>query len=70
MVSQASFAPHLEYFSRASLALRLPGPQAVTIAGPLSVPDAPQLPHSIFTLAPNLTRSAAASMCFVDIRSA
>ena len=32
--------------------------------------EAPQLPHSIFTLAPNRTRSAAVSMCFVDIAAA
>ena len=48
MVSQASFAPHLAHFSRGSLALRLPGPHGVTIAGPSNVLEAPQLPHSTF----------------------
>lgn len=69
-VNHAAFALHLEHFSRGLLALRLPAPQASTISAPVSVLDDPQLPHSIFTLAPGRTSSAAVSMCLVDILAA
>jgi hypothetical protein len=67
MLIQASLPPHLEHLSRRSQALRLPGPQAFTTSVPLRVLAAPHFAQSIFTLAPNLTRSAAVSKCFVDI---
>ena len=70
MVSPASFAPHREHFSRRTLALRLPAPQALTVSAPLSVRDAPQRPQSTFTEAPNRTRSAAVSICLVDMSDA
>lgn len=57
IVSQASLPPHLQHFSRRSQAGRLPGPQHLTTSGPLSVLEAPHLAQSIFTLAPNLTKS-------------
>lgn len=66
--SRAAFILHRPHFSRAWAAAREPAPQAFTISDPLSVRAAPQFPHSIVTLAPNLTRSAAESMCFVDMK--
>ena len=57
MVSSAFFRPppHLEHFSRGSLAI--PGPQAPYHRRPVERPEAPQLPHLNFTLAPNGPRA-------------
>lgn len=61
----AAFTQHLEHFSRSVAVRSGPGPHAFTISGPVSVFSAPQLLHSILTLAPKRTRSAAVRMCFV-----
>ncbi len=68
IASQATFALHRPHFSRDTAALSGPAPHSVTIAPPSTVLADPQLPHSIFTLAPNRTRSAAVLICLVDIR--
>lgn len=63
----AAFTPHRPHLSCAFAAASAPAPHARTISAPVSVRTAPQLPHSIRTLAPKRTRSAAVRMCLVDM---
>ena len=69
-ITLAAFARQRSHLSLARADRSVPAPHSFTIAGPSTVLAAPQLPHSIFTLAPNRTRSAAVLMCFVDIPDA
>ena len=67
MKSEACLVPHRPHLSRALAAFSLPAPHACTSSSPFSVRADPQSPHSIRTLAPKRTRSAAVRICLVDM---
>ena len=62
----ASFAPHLEHFSRARISAKHPVPQRLATSNPSIVLAVPQLPHSTFSAHPKRTRWLCSDV-FVDI---
>jgi len=52
IASRAAFCPHREHRIRDATARRHTAPHVLTISGPVLDLAAPQLPHSIFRLAP------------------
>ena len=67
IATRADFLPQREHLSRVATAPIETASHERTISVPVWVRAAPQLPHSIFRLAPNRTKSAVVRMCFVDI---